>query len=334
MSHEFNCIATGIGSLPSPTPTRQRRCRSSIFPRRPSGPSSRSGASMSTWTASTASPCPASLWTRRNSAFPSTRRRTSRRSWRSSSEHYLEKDYDFFRISEDYAAGFYGFQRAVRNRACRNRRGSSKARITGPLTAGISFKDETGRDIIHNDVMFDAVVKGLAMKAAWQIEAFKPFGLPVIIFIDEPAMESLGSAFSAASPEMVAGEAERDHRHHPRAGRHRRHPLLRERRLAPDLQHEGGHRELRRLRIRREGPALSRRHQEVLRPRRDARLGHRAHGRVHRQGNSRPAHRMARNEHEAARRSGHRPARPFSGSASSRRPAAWAASRPSSRWRS
>jgi methionine synthase II (cobalamin-independent) len=118
-------------------------------------------------------------------------------------ERYLEKDYSFFKISEDYAAGFYGFQRAVRKGLPKQAR-FVKGAITGPLTAGISFKDETGRDIIHNDVMFDAVVKGLAMKAAWQIEAFRSLGLPVIIFIDEPAMESLGSAFSAASPEMVA----------------------------------------------------------------------------------------------------------------------------------
>ncbi len=47
------------------------------------------------------------------------------------------------------------------------------------------------------------MVKGLAMKAVWQIEALKPFAKPVIIFIDEPAMESLGSAFSAVSAETV-----------------------------------------------------------------------------------------------------------------------------------
>lgn len=118
-------------------------------------------------------------------------------------ERYLEKDYGFFRITERYAPGFYAL-------LCALKRGSpAKARyikghITGPLTAGVSFKDETGRDIIHNELFFDAVVKGLAMKAAWQIEELKPFAKPVIIFIDEPAMESLGSAFSAVSSELVA----------------------------------------------------------------------------------------------------------------------------------
>jgi methionine synthase II (cobalamin-independent) len=42
------------------------------------------------------------------------------------------------------------------------------------------------------------------MKAAWQIKVLGQFNKPVIIFIDEPAMESLGSAFSAVSSEVVA----------------------------------------------------------------------------------------------------------------------------------
>jgi methionine synthase II (cobalamin-independent) len=80
--------------------------------------------------------------------------------------------------------------------------------VTGPLTAGISYKDGQGRDIIHDETLYDAVVKNLAMKAAWQIERLGAFGKPVIIFIDEPAMETLGSAFSAAAPELVAEKLE------------------------------------------------------------------------------------------------------------------------------
>jgi len=52
------------------------------------------------------------------------------------------------------------------------------------------------------------VVKNLALKAAWQVELLGRFGLPVIVFIDEPAMETLGSAFSAAAPELVAEKLE------------------------------------------------------------------------------------------------------------------------------
>ncbi len=116
---------------------------------------------------------------------------------------YLEKDLAYFRISEDHAAGFYGLLRALKQGVPPSAR-YLKGHITGPLTLGTSLKDEQGRDIIHNDQLFDAVVKGLAMKALWQIEALKQFGLPIIIFIDEPAMESLGSAFSAVSSDVVA----------------------------------------------------------------------------------------------------------------------------------
>jgi methionine synthase II (cobalamin-independent) len=116
---------------------------------------------------------------------------------------YLEKDYDFFRMSEEYAAGFPAFIKAMRKGLPHGVR-FVKGHITGPLTAGTSFKDELGRDIIHNEMLFDAVVKGLAMKAAWQIQELKQFNKPIIIFIDEPAMESLGSAFSAVSQDVVA----------------------------------------------------------------------------------------------------------------------------------
>ncbi len=118
-------------------------------------------------------------------------------------QRYLDKDYAFFKISEEYAAGFYAFLRSLRKGLPSGAR-FLKGHITGPLTFGTSVKDEKGHDIIHNEMFFDAVVKGLAMKAAWQIETLKPFGLPVIIFIDEPAMESLGSAFSAVSAETVS----------------------------------------------------------------------------------------------------------------------------------
>jgi methionine synthase II (cobalamin-independent) len=118
-------------------------------------------------------------------------------------ERYIEKDYAFFKLSEEYAAGYYAFLRALKKGLPAGAR-FIKGHITGPLTAGMSYKDEAGKDIIHNEVLFDAVVKGLAMKAAWQINELKQYGKPVIIFIDEPAMESLGSAFSAVSPEVVA----------------------------------------------------------------------------------------------------------------------------------
>jgi len=203
MSYEFNCIATGIGSLPVTDPDEAAKLSLQYLPEAPIWPQLPQRSFHEHMDGQYSESLPGIVVDEKKQRFSFDTSKDLTPELEKFFERYLEKDYSFFKISEDYAAGFYGFQRAVRQGLPKQAR-FVKGAITGPLTAGISFKDETGRDIIHNDVMFDAVVKGLAMKAAWQIEAFKTLGLPVIIFIDEPAMESLGSAFSAASPEMVA----------------------------------------------------------------------------------------------------------------------------------
>ncbi|HYA86331.1 MAG TPA: methionine synthase [Nitrospirota bacterium] len=203
MTFRFNCIATGIGSLPVTDPDKaavlslQYLYEAPIWPQLPQ----RGFREHMDHQFSESLPG-LRLDTKKNRFyFDSSQDLTPE--LETFFEHYIEKDYDFFKLSEEFAAGLYAFLRALKKGLSNNTR-FIKGQITGPLTAGISFKDETGKDIVHNDVLFDAVVKGLAMKAAWQIEQFKQFGKPVIIFIDEPAMESLGSAFSAVSSEVVA----------------------------------------------------------------------------------------------------------------------------------
>jgi methionine synthase II (cobalamin-independent) len=122
-------------------------------------------------------------------------------------QHYIDQDLAHFAISERYAAGLYAFLRALGGKAPAGVR-FLKGHVTGPLTAGLSYKDAAGRDIVHNELLFDAVVKNLALKAAWQVQLLGACGRPVIVFIDEPAMETLGSAFSACAPELVAEKLE------------------------------------------------------------------------------------------------------------------------------
>jgi methionine synthase II (cobalamin-independent) len=203
MRNDFNCIATGIGSLPVEDADQAVSLSLRYLPEAPIWPQlpKRGFREHMDGQYSEALPGLVIDETKQRFSFDTSRDLTPE--LERFFERYLAGDHAFFRISEDYAAGFYGFLRALRKGLPQGAR-FLKGHITGPLTAGISFKDGTGRDIIHNDLLFDAVVKGLSMKALWQIETFREFGLPVIIFIDEPAMESLGSAFSAASPEMVA----------------------------------------------------------------------------------------------------------------------------------
>jgi methionine synthase II (cobalamin-independent) len=203
MTHSFNCIATGIGSLPITEPDKaaalslQYLAEAPIWPQLPQRDFREH------------------MDAQYSEALPGLRIDAARKRFFFDTSgdltpeletffgRFIEKDYGFFRISAEYAPGFYAMLRAL-EKGLPSKARFIKGHVTGPLTAGISFKDQAGRDIVHNDVLFDAVVKGLAMKAAWQVRELGRFGKPVIIFIDEPAMESLGSAFSAVSSEVVA----------------------------------------------------------------------------------------------------------------------------------
>jgi methionine synthase II (cobalamin-independent) len=203
MTHSFNCIATGIGSLPITDADKAAALSLQYLPEAP------------IWPQLPQRDFREHMDAQYSEALPGLRIDTARKRFFFDTSvdltpeletffgRFIEKDYGFFRLSEEYAPGFYALLRALEKGLPTNSR-FVKGHVTGPLTAGISFKDQAGRDIVHNDVLFDAVVKGLAMKAAWQVRELGRFGKPVIIFIDEPAMESLGSAFSAVSSEVVA----------------------------------------------------------------------------------------------------------------------------------
>jgi methionine synthase II (cobalamin-independent) len=203
MTHDFNCIATGIGSLPITDPDEAAALSLRYLPEAPIWPQlpQRDFREHMDGQYSESLPGMRLDAAKKRFFFDTTIDLTPE--LETFFEHYLAKDYGFFRLTEEYAAGLYAALRAFKKGLPASAR-FLKGHITGPLTAGISFKDETGKDIIHNELLFDAVVKGLAMKAAWQVRELGQFGKPVIIFIDEPAMESLGSAFSAVSSEVVA----------------------------------------------------------------------------------------------------------------------------------
>jgi methionine synthase II (cobalamin-independent) len=203
MTLSFNCIATGIGSLPIADPDKAAALSLAYLPEAPFWPQLPQKDFREHMDAQYSESLPGlRLDAAKNRFFFDTSKDLTPE-LEKFFERYIDKDYGFFRITEEYAAGFYAFIRSLKKEPPAGAR-FIKGHITGPLTAGISFKDQTGKDIIHNEVLLDAVVKGLAMKAAWQIRELKQFGKPVIIFIDEPAMESLGSAFSAVSSEVVA----------------------------------------------------------------------------------------------------------------------------------
>ncbi|MDP1989688.1 MAG: hypothetical protein Q8K00_01595 [Syntrophales bacterium] len=202
MKHDFNCIATGIGSMPMTDPEQAVKLSLMYLYEAPIWPQLPQLSFHEHMDAQYSESLPGHIIDEAKKKVSFDTSRDLMPELEKFFERYIEKDYEFFRITEGYAAAFPVFIKALQKSLPAKMR-YVKGQITGPLTAGLSFKDETGKDIIHNEMLFDAVVKGLSMKAAWQIGELKQFGKPVIIFIDEPVMESLGSGTSAVPSDMV-----------------------------------------------------------------------------------------------------------------------------------
>ena len=201
--HEFNCLATGIGSLPLTDPDAAAALALRHLPEAPIWPQLPQRGFREQMAGQFSEALPGLVTDEARASFSFDTARDLTPELERFFERYLAQDLEHFRISESHAAGFHALLRALEKEPPARAR-FLKGHVTGPLTAGLSYKDGQGRDIIHDETLFDAVVKNLAMKAAWQVERLGKFGRPVIVFIDEPAMETLGSAFSSVAPQLIA----------------------------------------------------------------------------------------------------------------------------------
>lgn len=109
-----------------------------------------------------------------------------------------------FKISPDRGAGLYLL--AEQAPQIRQKLTAVKGQITGPFTMLTGITD-AGKKLGYYDPTFrDIVVKGIAMKAAWQVAFLKQaFAVPILLFIDEPALAGLGSSsFISISADDIA----------------------------------------------------------------------------------------------------------------------------------
>lgn len=102
-----------------------------------------------------------------------------------------ETSYERFAFPEEYAAGFYAFVRHLDTYGPGDARWL-KGQISGPITVGLQLTDQKGRSAYYDEQLRDLVIKNLSLQAAWQVKFLARFGLPVIIFIDEPALYAYG----------------------------------------------------------------------------------------------------------------------------------------------
>lgn len=115
---------------------------------------------------------------------------------------YLSDDVELFSISDSHAVGFSNMVRLLKERKP-DRLRATKGQIVGPITLAGALKNPEQISVLHNPVLFDVIVKLLAMKACWQIDKYSEFGLPSIIFLDEPYLSSYGSAFASLKKEQI-----------------------------------------------------------------------------------------------------------------------------------
>jgi methionine synthase II (cobalamin-independent) len=118
-------------------------------------------------------------------------------------DRFLEDDVPYFAISKEYAPGLYEVVDAVRQYP--DKYGPFvKGQSVGPVTFAAGITDQEGKSILHNPDLLDAFVKGLAIKALWQVRELSKTEKSTILFLDEPYLSGYGSAFTPIQrPEVI-----------------------------------------------------------------------------------------------------------------------------------
>lgn len=93
-------------------------------------------------------------------------------------------------ISEEYAKGLYSMAEALKGKKLK----FLKGQITGPVTFTLSLKDEEGKLIYFDETLREIALLHLQAKAKWQIEFLKEMADNIVIFIDEPILQAVGTS--------------------------------------------------------------------------------------------------------------------------------------------
>ena len=111
----------------------------------------------------------------------------------------FEGNSDSYRVSKKYAAGLYSFASGQKSKIP-----VAKGQLIGPISWGLCVTDNSGKGIIYDDTLADAIGRFLRLKASWQEKFLGSIARQTVIFIDEPYLTSLGSAFVALPNERIS----------------------------------------------------------------------------------------------------------------------------------
>ncbi|MBC8491270.1 MAG: hypothetical protein H8D42_01785 [Candidatus Marinimicrobia bacterium] len=108
-------------------------------------------------------------------------------------ENYLADNIEYFAITEKHARGIKAIEELLKNSELPEMK-YFKMHVTGPVSFGLSIVDENKRAIYYDDMFRDVLVKGMAMKARWQMRRFTQLFNKLICIIDEPILSAFGSS--------------------------------------------------------------------------------------------------------------------------------------------
>ncbi|MDD5060218.1 MAG: hypothetical protein PHY35_03765 [Candidatus Omnitrophica bacterium] len=113
-------------------------------------------------------------------------------------EKFIAGDLDYFKITPEFSRGIYAFHKKLESSDLSSVE-FIKCQVTGPFTFCAGVNDQDGNAILHDEVIMQAMVHGLTMKALWQFDFFKKFGKKMIMFLDEPYLSAVGSAYTTVN---------------------------------------------------------------------------------------------------------------------------------------
>jgi len=117
-------------------------------------------------------------------------------------ERFLSEDIEAFAISEAYAPGLYTLMASL-DEVKSGQAVYIKGQTVGPITFTSGILGLDGRPVIHDPELSEALVRGLAIKALWQVRVLEKSGRRPVIFLDEPSLSAVGSAFSSIQRQDV-----------------------------------------------------------------------------------------------------------------------------------
>jgi len=101
------------------------------------------------------------------------------------------------------AVGFHHFLAAMT--ACNPEKPLMvKTQIAGPLSVGLNIYDSNRIPVYYHSHLQDIILKTLSIQIKWQVIELQKIGVPVLVFIDDPAVAAYGgSAYVALSRKQI-----------------------------------------------------------------------------------------------------------------------------------